>query len=40
MHSPAMDGRVIDSDAAVSHHLFEISQTKVIALHSRPSLAM
>ena len=30
MHSPAMDGRVIDSDAALGHHLFEISQAQVV----------
>jgi hypothetical protein len=30
MHSPAMDGRVIDSDAALGHHLFEISQAQIV----------
>jgi hypothetical protein len=30
MHSPAMYGRVIDSDAALSHHLFEISQAQAV----------
>jgi hypothetical protein len=30
MQRPTMDGRVIDRDAALSHHLLEISQAQVI----------
>jgi hypothetical protein len=31
MYSLAMDGRVIDSDAALGHHLFEISQAQAVS---------
>jgi hypothetical protein len=30
MHSPAMDGRMVDGDAALSHHLFKVSEAQVI----------
>jgi hypothetical protein len=30
MQRPTMDGRVIDRDAALSHHLLDISQAQVI----------
>ncbi len=30
MHSPTVDGRVIDRDAALGHHLLKIAQAEIV----------
>ena len=31
MHSPTVDGRVIDKDAALGHHLLQIPETEIVS---------